>query len=356
MTPRTVGAYLLGSRSAVLRIAESRWALPLGLALVVSGGLARNYDGQDLLAEPWVLAAGVLVSTVNAFVLFGLAYWAARACGSTLPGFWRGYRAFLGLFWMTAPMAWLYAVPYERMLEPVGAVKANLATLALVSAWRVLLSARALSVLFGVPYAAVLMLVLLFSDVTLVAAAMASPKPVLDVMGGLQHTDEDALMASAAFMVIGCGVLLAPVALIGAFVGGFWMRGEWGAGRVDRGEPWPRALGCLACVALLAWVPALVVTQPEQRLRRRAESMLRAGDVEGAFAEMSRHERSAYPPIWDPPPRIGYGETKPNLADVVRVMEAHPPAEWVRRVYAEKLSRRMGMLGVDEEGGDVGGG
>lgn len=341
MTPGTIAAYLVGSRAAILRIAESRWALPVGLALVVSGALARNYDGQDLLAEPWVLLAGVVISTVNALVLFGLVYGVAWLRDSELPPFLSGYRSFLGLFWMTAPMAWLYAVPYERMLEPVEAVKANLATLAFVSVWRVLLSARALSVLFGAPLAAVLTLVLLFSDVTLVAAAVASPKPVIDVMGGLQHSDADALIAGTAFAVIAWGVLLAPVLLIAAFVGGFWVRGSWRARRPERGERAPRGSVALACVALMVFAPALVVTQPEQRLRRRAEVMLRSGDIEGAFAEMSRHGRSAYPPIWDPPPRMGYLETEPDLMEVARAMEEHPPASWVRRIYAQKLARSV---------------
>ena len=50
---------------------------------------------------------------------------------------------------MTAPLAWLYAIPYERFLSPVGATRANLWTLGLVAAWRVLLIIRVLVVLLS---------------------------------------------------------------------------------------------------------------------------------------------------------------------------------------------------------------
>src|SRR5690606_14846322 len=61
----------------------------------------------------------------------------------------RDYLSFMALFWMTAPIAWLYAIPAERLLEPMAAARLNLAFLAVVSVWRVLLITRVLSVLTG---------------------------------------------------------------------------------------------------------------------------------------------------------------------------------------------------------------
>jgi hypothetical protein len=125
--------YLVGSRKAIEEIAANRWYLLIGFILVLTGGLARNYDGAYLPAEWHVLLHGPAVSTVNALVLFSLLYAAARFRNGITPPFFAGFLSFLALFWMTAPMAWLYAIPYERFMTPVDAVAANLWTLAFVS-------------------------------------------------------------------------------------------------------------------------------------------------------------------------------------------------------------------------------
>ena len=62
--------------------------------------------------------------------------------------------SFLGLFWMTAPLAWAYAVPYERLLSPWQATAFNLATLALVALWRVVLMVRVVKVVLNYSWAA----------------------------------------------------------------------------------------------------------------------------------------------------------------------------------------------------------
>src|SRR5206468_2426101 len=96
---------------------------------VLSAGLAREYDGEDLLAEPWHLAIPLGASLASSFLLFAVAYVVAVFRGAPCEPFYGRYLYFLGLFWMTAPLAWLYAIPYERFLSPVGAVQANLLTL-----------------------------------------------------------------------------------------------------------------------------------------------------------------------------------------------------------------------------------
>src|SRR5678815_281742 len=148
MTLATLPLYLTGNRRAILQIAASRWSLLVGFLLVLSGGLARNYDGAYLREEWTVLLHGPIVSTMNALILYSLAFAAMRSDRGVRPPFLSGALAFLGLFWLTAPMAWLYAIPYERFLSPVQAVEANLWTLAFVSLWRVLLMSRVLAVLY----------------------------------------------------------------------------------------------------------------------------------------------------------------------------------------------------------------
>ena len=62
-------------------------------------------------------------------------------------GYWRSFRSFLGVFWLTAPFAWLYSIPYERFTGPLTTAKINLWTLLLVSILRVSLMVRIVSVL-----------------------------------------------------------------------------------------------------------------------------------------------------------------------------------------------------------------
>ena len=53
MTLSTLPRYLLGRESAILEVIESRGVLLLGFLFVLSAGFAREYDGEDLVAEPW---------------------------------------------------------------------------------------------------------------------------------------------------------------------------------------------------------------------------------------------------------------------------------------------------------------
>src|SRR5262249_40492318 len=55
MSIATLFSYLVGNRSAILRIATTRGTLLLGALLVLSAGFAREYDQADLLHEPWRL-------------------------------------------------------------------------------------------------------------------------------------------------------------------------------------------------------------------------------------------------------------------------------------------------------------
>src|SRR5207245_4538618 len=62
------------------------------------------------------------------------------------------WATFMAAFWMTAPIAWLYAIPVERFLDSYHAAQANIALLSIVSLWRVLLMSRVLAVLFEIHF------------------------------------------------------------------------------------------------------------------------------------------------------------------------------------------------------------
>jgi hypothetical protein len=100
-------------------------------------------------------------------------------------------------------------------------------------------------------------------------------------------------------------------------------------------------LWIVAAVAAAMWIAALPVTQREQRLRSQAESDLRGGRIAQALQLMSAHERSDFPPHWDPPPRLGYREPVPDLLEVLQEVVASPVSDWVRETYVEKFSNAL---------------
>lgn len=339
MRVRDVPLMLVGSRGAILVVARSRWALAVGAVLVFTASISRNYDGADLLREPGVLLHGIVVSTVNALVLFTIVYGAAWAHGLERPRYVRGALSFLGVFWMTAPMAWVYAIPVERFLGPVEAVGANGWLLAGVSLWRVALITRVLQVLWGASYLKLLSIVMMFADAVLLLGVSLAPAPVVDFMGGMQHSPAEQALASLNFMV-GCfGVVSAPVWIVGALIAMAKLKGGWRAGVAEGGVS--KAFIPALALVLLALVPLLMWAQPEQARRWRAESLLVSGQVREGMEELSRHERADYPPAWDPPPRLGHRDGVPTMEQVRGALVEPGLSGWVRAVYLGKSRRQL---------------
>jgi hypothetical protein len=269
------------------------------------------------------------------------------ACGSVFvrgerrPPFFAAYRSFLTLFWMTAPLAWLYAIPYERFLPAGAATSANLWTLAFVAAWRVVLMVRVVSVITGRGWGAALFLVMLFADAVALTAVYFMPKPIIEFMGGIRLTQSEAAVAGAALTVFCLGILSAPFWLVLGLVAFFTGRPTWDA-PLPSMEPRPsRGLWALAVASVLVWLPILPLTQSEQLLRVRAERDLKGGRIAEGLDLMSAHAQSDFPPHWDPPPRLGYEEKSPHLLDVMEVLAARDDAPWVRAVYLEKFRRYL---------------
>jgi hypothetical protein len=254
----------------------------------------------------------------------------------------RRYQAFLGLYWLTAPMAWLYAIPVERFFDASGSVRANLLLLGVVSVWRVLLMMRVVYVVYRRTVMSSMFVVLLFADLVAMAVFWLTPLPILSIMGGIRLTESEQVIQSIGFMVRFWGVVTLPVWLFGHLVtrardSRSWaMQDRWCLGEFNEGAATKRLWGA-AVSAVAVWLLVLPTTQREQRHRSIAETLLQSGRVDEAVRYMSAHNPSEFPPHWDPPPRIGYGERVPNLVDVLLVCESADARDWVRAAYREKL-------------------
>src|SRR5205823_5833984 len=116
----TLFKYLIGKRSAIEEIASNRSSLTIGFLFCVSAALARHYDGKYFWREPWFLLAPAGASILISAILFLAIYLdTSLKARQILPNIWSCYLSFLGLYWMTAPLAWLYGIPYERFFSEV---------------------------------------------------------------------------------------------------------------------------------------------------------------------------------------------------------------------------------------------
>jgi hypothetical protein len=182
--------FLAGHRGAIERIAATRHAWIVGAILVLSAGIARNYDHLDLLREPeWFIGpfAASLVSIIFIFLWI---------CGplklGKVGGLGKQLGTFLTLAWMTAPCAWLYGIPAESMTDIVTATKWNIAFLAVVSLWRVAIMTRSVAVLTGVKAIRVLPLILAPAALEMMVGSFFKSLSLIGVMGGVRlppHTE-----------------------------------------------------------------------------------------------------------------------------------------------------------------------
>lgn len=296
MSAKDLLRFLVGDRAAILRIAQCRSALWLALAFVMLAALAREYDQEYLVVAPWYLvippAASFLVASMLYLVLRGTLGW--RGVDGDPPQN-DAFRQFVALFWMTAPLAWCYAIPYERFLSEVDATVANLWSLCLVSVWRVLLITRVISVLFTATVASTFVAVLLVCAVVALLAIQALPFPIIVVMGGVNPDAAEQAVRGAAVFVGGMSLVAIPVCLLALF-----------ARALRRpGVPYlslPRPVDSNCHVAKGAWriawigfgvaIVPLVMAQREQRISYQQNEQLvavrEAEKTEYMFRELER--------------------------------------------------------------------
>ncbi|MFK7884980.1 MAG: hypothetical protein AB8F26_12460, partial [Phycisphaerales bacterium] len=334
-TLRTIVRFLLGNKDAIQRIAASKPALWASLVFVLSAGLAREYDGEYLLAEPWHFLRPIGASFASGTVLFLLVHpWIRSSLKpDQLPvSIGIAYRRFMTCYWMTAPLALLYAIPYERFMSPADAVRMNLLTLAIVAAWRVLLITRVASVLYKTNYTAMFFIVMLFADAVAWAVVTYIPAPVMDFMGGVQHTERDAILASATFNIQILSFLSAPVWVIGALIAMNSARRV--AITLPNSALRPnRSWRTIAAASLLIWIPPLLIAQPEQARRHAVMQHFEADNIPAALDELSKYERRDLPLRWELPPRLGYREHFPRLGDIRLAIDSQQTAAWVASEY-----------------------
>jgi hypothetical protein len=345
MTIKTLSRYLIGRESAIREIAGNRCSLVVGFLFCLSAALARHYDGKYLLREPWFLLAPAGASLLTSSILFFFLYVATSVrARKVLPDFASSYLSFLGLYWMTAPLAWLYGIPYERFLSEADAAQANVWTLELVSVWRVLLISRAVAILTPSSLLSAFTNVAVPAMGTVFVALSYARMPLIDWMGGVRVPPSVQPVADAYMFVIFYGffaIIIGGLVWLGfLFVAspestleGFRIRQPGSAGK---------ALPILASIVILGFTATLPVTQREQKLRYEVEKDLKNNQIKDALDILASHRQNEFPPQWSPPPwpEYGEGDKNPSLTEIVKALETRSDVpEWVHSAYQEKLNR-----------------
>jgi hypothetical protein len=340
--------YLFGQRRAILELATWRQGIWAGLILVVLTGVARNYDQEFILENPlkWLLGS-LLFSIVSGSWLYVVLYgWFARRemkyAEAGKPDFWSGWRLFMGLFWLTAPVAWLFAIPVERFFDSLTAAKLNLALLAVVSLWRVLLMARVMQVVTAVSFWLALVWVLLASAVEVCVVFFFGggfAKAIMSAMGGLRNSPEEDLLFSAMSTVFGVAFWTCPVALIVALL---W-RARQPLSRFAEPQPAPLPRGSLALLAVF-WAAVAILPQRELAHSSEVEHLIAEGKPRAALDYLAAHQPSDFAPARALPPKPYEYEFFEELpACIGAVQPADPP--WVRAHLLRRLDLMVSHYG-----------
>lgn len=341
MTIGTILRYQFGERRAIEEAANNRGTLITGFVLVLMTAVARNYDQTFILESPLWLLGPVLFSLVSGTFFFLVLYFGFIRRHLEGPQEFpaqRQWRTFLGLFWMTAPIGWLYAIPVERFLSSYDAAKANLILLGVVALGRVLLMGRIISVVQGMDWkravgwvlipAAIEVLVTIFLGLIfegLGRRTMAS-------MAGLRNSPESVLIETALLRTTtGAVVVLCLVSL--------WLNLTKFDKRV---VPFPCAakltLPVIRLISFgLGWALIAVPAQREQARFLTHARLVKAGKYREAIDFLTHYRQKDFPASRRLEPDPYEIKVFESLPATMKVLRSDDP-EWIHKLYLDYLT------------------
>ena len=340
MRPSDLLLYLVGHRGAIERIAASRQALWAGALLVVSAGIARNYDHLSLLAQPeWILGPfGMSLFSAGLIWLMLMAGISVYSQNGKDPAF----RTFLTFFWLTAPCAWLYGFPVERFTDLLRATQWNFAFLIVVSVWRVALIVRLVTVLTGAAAGWVLAWVMLPACIEMGLGSLIKGLSLVSIMGGVRLPPHHAFIKQASGVVVTGSFWLGLASLLAIIV--YVSRESEAVTKPlcrDRVVDNPRVIQ-VAAACLLGWILIAIpvqepVRQTYQLSQYFADQQWRAGIKYAAACQRSDFSEIHFLPP-DPYARKHGGANFP----VLEAMDGSEP-EWLRRVWISQAIMELEM-------------
>jgi hypothetical protein len=333
--------FQFGQRDAIETVARSRAALSTGLALVLLTAIPRNYDQSFFLESPLWLFGPPIFSAFSGTFLFLILYHGFIRRHLEAPqtiSKAAQWRSFMSLFWMTAPVAWLYAIPVERFLNSYHAAQANLTLLAIVSLWRVLLMARVSSVLLKIKFLRALGWVLVPACLEVLLVVVGSvvfggraSQQIMAGMAGMRNAPEENLIALALGNVF-TGALVVLPAVVGLLA----------ARRFSAGvQPFPKpAAAPLPVWPLLAlaaaWIAIAALPQLEQYHFVTHAQLVEAAKYRESVDYLAQYARKDFPASRRMEPNPYEYQVWEQLPEIMATLKPSDP-EWIRRLYLDHM-------------------
>ncbi len=326
--------FLLGVRSSIERVLRCPHAIWLALVLVGTAAMAREYDAVSWLHQPQDLLAPFAASLAFGSIIYLFVIGGVSSLGRKTPSAWRDYRLFMTGYWMTAPLAWLYAIPIETMADEITAVKFNLTLLSIVSIWRVLLFSRVVAIQFAVPFLAILSWVLIPCMMIAFVALLAETLSMVSIMGGLRLTQAQQILVDYQGVVAGVcfyGVIpmiVAGLSAIGMVRGKHRVEDELGP--LDL--PIRRSVWLIPAMATIVLSGGALAFQPPLFRATEVDALLHDDEIVAAIERMQKHGQAGFPIVWDPPPKF---PDRDNHTPLMRVRDQTVINEAARQAAEE---------------------
>ncbi len=334
-----VGGLLLLRSDAIREAAGRRDSLWWGLGLALLAGLVRHHDehlGRELVRAALLGLLGPLAASVMFFILVP---------PSKLRAF--RFRAFLGPFLLTAPLAFLYGFPAERVWNPLNAVIANAALLGVVAFWRGAVLWQIYRVLFGLGLLEAFARLLLGASVVFFLLGLFGQLgATLALMGGMRdlgaaHRFQQALLGGVLCASFWCGLAALGWLLVVELPRSFLELPRTPApGAVVRQHRPGRVE--LALAGALVCAIALLVGWGQRSLSRAeaVRALVRRGQLEQAFDRLRAEGRWAY---------VGPGVLGPLVVEYVwdRDVTRRPVQALVRRALLDTTGQVPGWVRRD---------
>jgi len=195
--------FYLGFKEATIKVATTKHIFWVACLLVVSAALARNYDHHLLLSNPIWIGGPFFMAFFSSALIFSVLRVACRiplrSEEQSFPG--ANFLAWIKCFFLTAPLAWLYGIPYESFVDILTATKLNFATLLLVSLWRVYIMGQVAHYLYKIHALKAYCVMLVPASLEMLFGSFYQNLNIVGIMGGLRLSEKDQLLANLTSFV-----------------------------------------------------------------------------------------------------------------------------------------------------------
>ncbi len=342
--------FLAGNRVAIHQFATSYWTIAIGGLLVLSAGIARNYTRYDLQRDTWRLAVPFGAAVASSFGLWAWLHAFAWWNQVTFDNFLEGYASFLGLYLLTAPLAWMYGIQVERWTYRTRAVRIRLAMLGLVAAWRVALILRVLYVLLDASGVGLFFVVMMYvSMVAVIAIAVTTyrredddPAPlVIEFMGAMPAPErrERKIINKAGCSVSVVSLLCLAFSWMVLYVSPNNAFDSWQSTELAHPKTPPSTdLWLFSVVAVVGWLSLLPKAQRQLALADRVQSICDSGQLSESLTIAIKAGPKAFPPSWEPPPnRFGSERGRVCFLTAVEEVLGRDDASWLVPYYRRQM-------------------